>query len=481
MRRRPRACARPGAVLLGSTTTPEFGWKAVTDNPLGHVARNPWNIAPDVRRVERRRGVAAALGMGALHVGTDGGGSIRIPAGFCGIVGLKPTFGRVPAWPLSPFGTVAHLGPMTRTVEDAALMLTVMSGSDLRDWHALPPDGRDYRVGLEGGIAGLRVAVSATLGSVEIDPEVGRVFEAAVAVLADLGARIELVDPPIGQSGSIFARTWFPAAARLIEKLTPEARSRLDPGLAAMAEQGARYSRAEIQDAMLERGDLGVAMQRFLTDYDLLVTPDLGSAGVRGRCRAPRSGPPRALERLGRVQLPVQPYAAAGDHCAGGLLQRWAADRAADRGAQICRCAGAAGGAGVRGGMPAADGGRAARRNGRHGLTRLGPHAWLQVVAGPVARSGREHFRVRGSWANAIVSEDRHSRRGVGHGADRRGGGQDAGVLLGGQPGGLQSSAVHRRHHVRRVLQADLQPAGRVRARRHQDRSGPGRELHGLG
>ena len=273
-----------GAVLLGSTTTPEFGWKGVTDNPLGHVARNPWNLSRTSGGSSGGAGVATALGMGALHVGTDGGGSIRIPAGFCGIVGLKPTFGRVPAWPLSPFGTVAHLGPMTRTVEDAALMLTVMSGSDLRDWHALPPDGRDYRVGLEGGIAGLRIAVSATLGSVEIDPEVGRVFEAAVAVLADLGAHIELVDPPIGQSGSIFARTWFPAAARLIEKLTQEARSRLDPGLAAMAEQGARYSRAEIQDAMLERGDLGVAMQRFLTDYDLLVTPTLAlpafAAGV---------------------------------------------------------------------------------------------------------------------------------------------------------------------------------------------------------
>jgi aspartyl-tRNA(Asn)/glutamyl-tRNA(Gln) amidotransferase subunit A len=262
-----------GAVLLGSTTTPEFGWKAVTDNPLGHLARNPWNLERTPGGSSGGAAVATALGMGALHVGTDGGGSIRIPAGFCGIVGLKPSFGRVPAWPLSPFGTVAHLGPMTRTVEDAALMLTVMSRPDLRDWHALPDDGRDYRIGLEGGIAGLRVAVSATLGFVELDPEVAGIFAAAIAVLADLGARIEAVDPPVGQAGSIFARTWFPAAARLIEKLTPEARVRLDPGLAAMAEQGARFSRAEIQDAMLERGELGVAMQRFLGEYDLLVTP----------------------------------------------------------------------------------------------------------------------------------------------------------------------------------------------------------------
>ena len=130
----------------------------------------------------------------------------------------------------------------------------------------------------------LRIAVSANLGSLEIDAEVARVFAAAVAVLADLGARLEYVDPPIGQSGSVFARTWFPAASRLIEKFPPEARDLLDPGLAAMAEQGARYSRAEIQDAALERGEIGVAMQRFLGDYDLLVTPTLAlpafAAGV---------------------------------------------------------------------------------------------------------------------------------------------------------------------------------------------------------
>jgi aspartyl-tRNA(Asn)/glutamyl-tRNA(Gln) amidotransferase subunit A len=262
-----------GAVLLGSTTTPEFGWKGVTDNPLGHVARNPWDIARTPGGSSGGAAVAAALGMGAVHVGTDGGGSIRIPASFCGIVGLKPTFGRVPAWPLSPFGTVAHLGPMTRTVEDAALMLTVISRPDIRDWTALPVDDTDYRVGLGGGLAGLRIAASPTLGFVEVHPEVAASFDAALAVLAELGARIEPVDPPVGRPGSIFARTWFPAAARLLEKLPAEQRARLDPGFVAMAGQGARYSRAEIQDAMLERGELGATMQGFLSDYDLLVTP----------------------------------------------------------------------------------------------------------------------------------------------------------------------------------------------------------------
>jgi aspartyl-tRNA(Asn)/glutamyl-tRNA(Gln) amidotransferase subunit A len=269
-----------GAVLLGSTTTPEFGWKAVTDNPLGEVARNPWHQGLTPGGSSGGAAVAAALGMGALHVGTDGGGSIRIPASFTGIVGLKPTFGRVPAWPLSPFGTVAHVGPMARTVTDAALMLSVLSGPDRRDWHALPPDPRDHRVGLADGVEGLRVAASATLGGgsrgggIEADPEVLGVFEAALAVLADLGARVQRVDPPVGDGvRELFARTWFPGATRLVERLPEAARAGLDKGLLAVAEAGGAYTRAELQDAQLERGELGVRLQAFLGQHDLLATP----------------------------------------------------------------------------------------------------------------------------------------------------------------------------------------------------------------
>lgn len=262
-----------GAVLLGSTTTPEFGWKAVTDNPLGQVARNPWDIGRTPGGSSGGAAVAVALGMGALHVGTDGGGSIRIPAGFTGIVGLKPTFGRVPAWPLSPFGTVAHLGPMTRTVGDAALLLGVLARPDVRDWHALPAEGVDYRCRLDGGVAGLRIAASETLGFVEVEAEVRTLFRAAVDTLVDLGAHVEAVDPPVGRPRELFARTWFPPATRLVETLPPTARAGLDPGLLAMAEAGAGFGRQELQDAALERGALGIAMQRFLAEYDLLVTP----------------------------------------------------------------------------------------------------------------------------------------------------------------------------------------------------------------
>src|SRR3954471_13745004 len=149
-----------GAVLLGKTTTPEFGWKGVTDSALTGITRNPWNLAKTPGGASGGAAAALAAGMGALAVGTDGGGSIRIPCSFTGLFGIKASFGRVPAWPLSPFGTVAHLGPMTRSVTDAALMLNVLALPDARDWHALPCERRDWRFGLDEGITDLRIAYS---------------------------------------------------------------------------------------------------------------------------------------------------------------------------------------------------------------------------------------------------------------------------------------------------------------------------------
>src|SRR5579883_3294930 len=160
---------RHGAVFLGKTTTAEFGWKGVTDSPLTGITRNPWDPRTTPGGSSGGAAVAAAAGMGALHLGTDGGGSIRIPAGFTGIFGFKPSFGRVPAYPPSPFAAVAHVGPMTRTVEDAALLLTVLAQPDPRDVYAVPADGRDYRKGLKSGVKGLRIAYAPTLGGRKVD------------------------------------------------------------------------------------------------------------------------------------------------------------------------------------------------------------------------------------------------------------------------------------------------------------------------
>jgi aspartyl-tRNA(Asn)/glutamyl-tRNA(Gln) amidotransferase subunit A len=267
-----------GAVLLGKTTTPEFGWKGVTDSPLTGITRNPWNKAKTPGGSSGGAAAAVASGMGPLAVGTDGGGSIRIPCGFSGLFGIKASFGRVPAWPLSPFGTVAHVGPMTRSVADAALMLNVLAQPDARDWHALAYDPRDWRTGLDQGVADLRIAFSANLGYAKVDPEVAKIVGDAVAVFAELGAKVEEKDPGFSDPAPIFITHWFSGAAFLLKGIAKEKHKLIDPGLVEVAEQGAKITAHDILDAQLKRGALGTHMNLFHRDYDLLVTPTLSIA-----------------------------------------------------------------------------------------------------------------------------------------------------------------------------------------------------------
>jgi aspartyl-tRNA(Asn)/glutamyl-tRNA(Gln) amidotransferase subunit A len=276
-----------GAVLLGKTTTPEFGWKGVTDSPLTGITRNPWN--PQKTPGGSSGGAAAALaaGMGALAVGTDGGGSIRIPCSFTGLFGLKPSFGRVPAWPLSPFGTVAHVGPMTRSVADAALMLNVLALPDARDWHALSYERRDWRTGLDEGVTDLRIAYSADLGYAKVDPEVADIVRKAVNVFTDLGARVEEKNPGFANPDAIFRTHWFSGAAMLVNAIPAEKRKLVDPGLREVAAEGAKITAAEMHDAQMKRGALGMHMNLFHRDYDLLVTPTLAVAAFDAGLECP--------------------------------------------------------------------------------------------------------------------------------------------------------------------------------------------------
>ena len=264
-----------GAVLLGKTTTPEFGWKAVTDCALTGITRNPWNVAMTPGGSSGGAAAATALGMGALHTGSDGGGSIRIPAGFTGVFGHKPSFGRVPAAPLSPFGTVSHIGPITRTVQDAALMLNVISLPDARDWFAMPYDGRDYRVGLEDGVRGLDIAFSIDLGYAKVDPEIAELVSSAALVFAELGARIHAVDPDINDPANCFRKHWYTGAACLMQSFDEQQRAEMDPGLREVASEGAGYPLLDYMAAVSERGELGTRMRQFHETYDLLLTPTL--------------------------------------------------------------------------------------------------------------------------------------------------------------------------------------------------------------
>src|SRR5438552_3414129 len=278
-----------GAVLLGKTTTPEFGWKGVTDSPLTGITRNPWNRAKTPGGSSGGAAAAVASGMGPLAVGTDGGGSIRIPCAFTGLFGIKPTFGRVPAWPPSPMGTVAHVGPIARSVADAALMLSVMSQPDSRDWTALPYERRDYREGLEAGVRGLRIAYSANLGYATVDREVAEIVGKAVRTFDDLGAKVEESDPGFENPQETFSRHWFPGAALVVSSVPAKKRSLIDKGLREIARRGERITALEHFEAAQKRNELGLVMSRFHERYDLLVTPTLAVAAFDVGREAPKN------------------------------------------------------------------------------------------------------------------------------------------------------------------------------------------------
>ena len=273
-----------GAVLLGKTTTPEFGWKGVTDSPLMGITRNPWNPEMTTGGSSGGAAAAAASHLGALHIGTDGGGSIRIPASFSGIVGFKQSFGRVPAYPLSPFGTLANAGPMTRTVADAALMLSVISRPDVRDWYALPPEHASYHEHLGGGVRGLRIAYSPTLSGASVNPEVAASVANAAKLFADLGAKVENVGVILGDSLKVFQDHWFPGAANALRAFNAEQRREIDPGLAYVAEQGAALPLMDYLAAVKLREAMGQKMAALHQKWDPLPTPTMPiPAFVAGR------------------------------------------------------------------------------------------------------------------------------------------------------------------------------------------------------
>jgi len=261
-----------GAVLLGKTTTPEFGWKGVTDSPRYGPTGNPWNPALTAGGSSGGSAAAVGLRMGAWSVGTDGGGSLRIPAAFTGTVTIKPTYGLVPVWPASPFGTLSHAGPITRSVPDAALMLDILTGFDPRDWSALPTPATSFLDGLEDGVRGLRVAFSPDLGHVRNDPRVEETVRAAVEVFAGEGAIVEQVDPGFADPVDAFHTLWFTGAAKVV---APYGDARVDPGLRRAVERGRGISAADYLDAVAVRVDLGERMGRFHRTYDLLLTPTL--------------------------------------------------------------------------------------------------------------------------------------------------------------------------------------------------------------
>lgn len=270
-----RRMREAGAVILGKTTTPEFGWKGVTDSPLTGITRNPWNTARTSGGSSGGAAAAAALNLGVLHQGSDAGGSIRIPCGFCGVFGIKPSFGWVPQWPASAMTTLSHLGPITRTVRDSAMMLNAVARPDDRDSYAATGFPGDWTAFLDRPLKGLRVAYSPTLGYVRVRADVAKAVEAAVRVLESLGAAVSLADPGFADPIGPFNVLWHAGAAKILDGIPPEQRGGMDPALVAIAEDGARTPMVRYMQAMDTRAAISETMARFHRDYDLLVTPML--------------------------------------------------------------------------------------------------------------------------------------------------------------------------------------------------------------
>lgn len=262
-----------GAIIIGKTTTSEYGWKGVTDSMRHGVTRNPWDRELTPGGSSGGSAVAVAARMAALAIGTDGGGSVRIPASFTGTVGLKPTFGQIPAFPLSPVGTIAHLGPICRTVDDTALLMSVIGQRDRRDWYAFADTGSSFWPLPPAPAKRPRVAVVSSMWGQRATAEVERVFEKALEALAATGVELVRCEPDWPDIREAFRVHWMAGAGNAIRSLPVERQEMIEPGLLQNARAGAKVTLIQFQDAVAQRERFGSAINLFFGEYDFIVTP----------------------------------------------------------------------------------------------------------------------------------------------------------------------------------------------------------------
>lgn len=263
---------KAGAIFIGQTTTSEYGWKAVTDSRLFGITRNPWNRKLTPGGSSGGAAVAAACGAGVLHLGTDGGGSVRIPASFTGIVGHKPTYGRIALHPPSSFGTVAHIGPLARSVADVALMLDVMSGRDQRDW-TQPPLQFEPIAASPLSWAGKRIGYWKTPCVGDVDAQIVASVESVLASIEAAGADIAEISLPCQETLlEVYNRYWCVGAANRLSTIDPAKWHEIDAGLIDAARIGNGYTAVMRMDAELRRGRFGAAMDGLLAEYDFVMS-----------------------------------------------------------------------------------------------------------------------------------------------------------------------------------------------------------------
>lgn len=264
-----------GAIVFAQSASSEYGHKGVTDTPLNGITRNPWNTGRTPGGSSGGAGAAVAAGLGPIAIGTDGGGSVRIPASFNGLVGLKATFGRVPAWPASMTGDLSNTGPMCRTALDCALMMQAIARPDIRDPFALPADDADYSRKLGKKLKNLKVGFVLRFGDHPLDIEVASLVTKAARRFEALGCTVEQAEAPYAYADAsrAFVVHWLSALQRLLQ-LHPEARhGEFDPSLLAGAKAGLRYSLQDVVDAQVTRREVSLAWNLFFARYDLLLSP----------------------------------------------------------------------------------------------------------------------------------------------------------------------------------------------------------------
>ena len=263
-----------GVILLGKSTTPEFGWKALTDSPLQGTTRSPWNLKHSPGGSSGGASALTAAGINPFNHGNDGGGSIRIPAAHTGLVGLKPSYGRIAQHPAdSPFADVVSQGVLARTVRDTALALNVLAGPDPRDWRSLPAGSRDFTVGLDAGVRGWKIGLSLDFGHVKADPEVRDLVAAAAKRFEELGAHVEDVGPLIDPLQNSFEPLWIGSFATRLRQIPTQLHAKLDPGFRAAAEKGLAVTLADYAKSYEAKSKLARDLSLWHRKYDLLLTP----------------------------------------------------------------------------------------------------------------------------------------------------------------------------------------------------------------
>ena len=267
-----------GAISIGKTTVSEFGWSGVSRSPVTGITHNPWKHGMNAGASSAGAGVCAAAGIGPLHQGSDGAGSVRMPAAFCGVFGMKPSFGRIPYHPMPNNGLISHVGPIARTVGDGALMLAAIAGPDDRDPWSLEAAPQDYLGKLDEGIAGLKIAYSPDLGFLRVDPEVRDCVALSVRAFEDMGCTVEEVNPGWGNTMALEHCLFAGAFAGQVGHLLDEWQEKMDPAMVAMTREGLRYSAADFCRAQGERLALWDRVHQFFRRYDLLLTPSVSVA-----------------------------------------------------------------------------------------------------------------------------------------------------------------------------------------------------------